>query len=124
MKTGIKIAIVAGLAVVVVGVVALKNRNKLRPEPVPRAQVAAMTAEAATSAAALESAAARAEGPLPRLLDLGAGKCIPCKMMAPILEELKQELLGDIAELHGFARGAVFRNLKEKIDGIENNPLI
>lgn len=28
---------------------------------------------------------------LPRLVELGADKCIPCKMMAPILEELKTE---------------------------------
>ena len=28
---------------------------------------------------------------LPRLLDLGADKCVPCKMMAPILDELKIE---------------------------------
>jgi thioredoxin 1 len=34
--------------------------------------------------------------PLPRLVDLGAGKCIPCKMMAPILEELKKEYAGRI----------------------------
>ena len=31
---------------------------------------------------------------LPKLLDLGAGKCIPCKMMEPILEELKVEYSG------------------------------
>ncbi|MFA5864274.1 MAG: thioredoxin family protein [Phycisphaerae bacterium] len=33
---------------------------------------------------------------LPRLLDLGADKCIPCKMMKPILEELKKEFEGKL----------------------------
>jgi len=31
---------------------------------------------------------------LPRLVDLGAGKCIPCKQMRPILAELTQEYAG------------------------------
>jgi thioredoxin 1 len=31
---------------------------------------------------------------VPRLVDLGRGTCIPCKMMAPILEELKREYQG------------------------------
>lgn len=34
--------------------------------------------------------------PLPRLVDLGASKCIPCKMMAPILESLKTEYQGQL----------------------------
>ncbi len=33
---------------------------------------------------------------LPRLVDLGAGKCIPCKMMAPILEDLKKDHAGKL----------------------------
>jgi thioredoxin 1 len=33
---------------------------------------------------------------LPKLVDLGADKCIPCKMMAPILEELKKEYAGKL----------------------------
>ncbi|MEI9475878.1 MAG: thioredoxin family protein, partial [Deltaproteobacteria bacterium] len=32
-----------------------------------------------------------AKSPLPKLLDFGRGKCIPCKAMAPILKELSEE---------------------------------
>jgi len=31
---------------------------------------------------------------LPRLVDLGAGKCIPCKMMKPVLDELTRDYAG------------------------------
>jgi thioredoxin 1 len=36
---------------------------------------------------------AAAETALPRLVDLGAKKCIPCKMMAPILQDLATSLV-------------------------------
>ena len=44
----------------------------------------------------LWAAAAWAAEPakLPKLVDLGADKCIPCKVMAPILEDLKEEYAG------------------------------
>ena len=33
---------------------------------------------------------------LPRMLDLGRNQCTPCKMMAPVLAELKREYAGII----------------------------
>jgi len=46
---------------------------------------------AADTPVAVENKAA-----LPRLVDLGADKCIPCKMMAPILAELDKEYAGQL----------------------------
>lgn len=34
--------------------------------------------------------------PLPRLIELGAGKCQACRQMAPIIEELRQEYAGRV----------------------------
>ena len=36
---------------------------------------------------------------VPRLVDLGASKCIPCKAMAPILADLKRDYAGKL-EVH------------------------
>ncbi len=78
---GIKVAIVVALLAAVVGAIYLKGQDDKTPE----------------ASGIDKSGSAAAPGPvkhLPRLVDLGAGKCIPCKMMVPILEELRKEYKG------------------------------
>ncbi|HZZ84084.1 MAG TPA: thioredoxin family protein [Anaeromyxobacteraceae bacterium] len=48
---------------------------------------------ASIPAAAVPASPAR----LPRLVDVGAGKCIPCKAMTPILEQIRQEYAGRLS---------------------------
>ena len=48
------------------------------------------------SLAAAEGAAPAKAGGLPRLLDLGSKECIPCKLMWPVLEGMKQEFAGQL----------------------------
>lgn len=59
-----------------------------------RSAFAALLFVAACFSASL--AASEAKTALPRLVDLGADKCIPCKMMAPVLEELSKEYAGQL----------------------------
>ena len=92
MKTPLKLAIVAALAVTVVAAVTLKpNKDKAPTETNTAAALATTNAPAENTGG---QTAPGANAKLPKLLDLGAGKCIPCKMMAPILEDLKKEYAG------------------------------
>ena len=90
-KTG-RIAVIVVLAVAVGAVIMAKRANT--------PSVASVEALPAISAAPVNPATGPVESPaaatLPRLLDLGATACIPCKMMAPILEELKKEYAGKV----------------------------
>ncbi|GJQ25991.1 MAG: hypothetical protein HBSAPP02_10230 [Phycisphaerae bacterium] len=74
--------LVTGGVVALVIVVATVRESRESPEPQK------------TRGAALESPRVSSARALPRMVDLGADKCIPCKKMAPILAELKTEYAG------------------------------
>jgi thioredoxin 1 len=81
MKTSLKLAIVAALVVTVAAAVVLKqNQRKAVAEP------GGVTMSAATNATSFSPEDAVI---LPKMVDVGAGKCVPCKMMKPILDDLK-----------------------------------
>ena len=87
-----KAAIVLVLILAVGAVVALKEKNKDNSESkIPEYPVEKVPAEATSI---IETDKVKESKALPRLVDVGAGTCIPCKLMAPILEQLKSEYAG------------------------------
>lgn len=69
------------ILVMIVGIYIIKNDDVIANEK-------SKVAQQQTKTASTEK--------LPRLVDLGAGTCIPCQQMAPILEELKAEYAGRV----------------------------
>jgi len=93
MNKAMKIVIVVALIVLVGTVFALKQKNKGSvSEPV----AAASSSPATITESNPQNLENTTTAKLPRLLDLGADKCIPCKMMALILEELKTTYNGKL----------------------------
>jgi thioredoxin 1 len=68
--------------------------SKEKPEPETAADRAKAIQSMATPSAGAWADSTRTPEALPRMIDLGRGKCIPCKKMEPILKELKQAYAG------------------------------
>ena len=92
-RNAVNILIILSVVAVVVGVARFKSGRELADETT----VSTPEAFATTAPEAIGDESVKSSQPaksLPRMVDLGAHKCIPCKMMAPILKELKAEYAG------------------------------
>ncbi len=86
-----RIPVVIALAAAVAAVVWYKEATRRGPAETEPGTAPVVSGQEVRSDG---EAASNVNAPLPRLLDLGRGTCVPCKMMKPILEELDREYAG------------------------------
>lgn len=96
MKKNTRIGLALILAATVVTALALTQGNRLAGTSGACCPALANLTAFATIALTNAPAMPPQTNALPKLVDLGAGKCIPCKMMAPILEQLKKDYAGQL----------------------------
>jgi thioredoxin 1 len=107
VRTSTRLSTAGIVLAAVVGAFLLRGASR----PTANVMESESVADAPVAGTPAAGAPAAAPAPLPRLVDLGRGTCIPCKMMAPILEELTEEFADkliveviDLRELPGAAR--------------------
>ena len=89
-----KIVIVVALAAAIALVITLKRGTTKQRSKQPSAVETATQLPSVTVGLNAVLAKPQPKKALPRLVDVGAKKCIPCKLMTPMLEELKTEYEG------------------------------
>ncbi len=95
MKTASKKTLLMSAVAFLAAGLVLTRSNRCSPSACCYPSVLSLSAFAAeASKPATTNAPIKAA--LPRLVDLGADKCIPCKMMAPVLKELTKEYEGQM----------------------------
>ena len=85
LSTATKSAIVIAVFVLIGAAFYVESHRSPKSSPEDRRNLRAST---------MKKTGDSKERPLPRMVELGADRCVPCKMMAPILEELRMEYAG------------------------------
>jgi thioredoxin 1 len=95
MRTITSTAPIMLLALSLTAIIILAGCSKEKPEPETAALEKAKALKTmATPSTGTWTDSTSTAGALPRMIDLGRGKCIPCKQMEPILKELRQAYAG------------------------------